>query len=58
MRKFIIIQIEPKKFKVSWVYYGGVMNGLRASKTFGVRSPHFTLLKKICERLIELILQK
>lgn len=58
MRKFLIIQIEPKKFKVSWVYYGGLLNGLRESKTFGVRSSHFTLLKKICERLLKLILEK
>lgn len=58
MIKFLIIQMNPKHFKVSWVYYGSIFNGLRESKIFGVRSPHFTLLKKICERLVELILQK
>ena len=59
LTKFIIIQIDPKRLKVSWIYYGGLhVHGLKESKTFGVRSSHFTLLKKICKRLVELILQK
>jgi len=56
MSRYIIIELKnKKKLKVSYIYYGNIISGLRVSKTVGIRHKYFKYVERIFTNIQKLI---
>ena len=57
--KYLLIKIEgQRRYKISYIYYGDVFNGLRVSKTIDPRHNWFEIIKETIDALVRLACEK
>ena len=52
--RYLIITKKDKKFKLTYIYYGSIFNGLRVSREIGIRSKEYNEVENIYKRLNEI----
>jgi len=59
MDKYIIIKKSPDgKFRLRWIYYGDLINGMGPSKNINKRSKEHALCEDVYNSLLNTILPK
>ena len=52
--KYLIITKKENKYKITYIYYGSIFNGLRVSKEIGRKSLEYKEVERIYDRLNEI----